>query len=259
MPITPFIGVRISWLMVARKALLAALAASAAARASRRRCAAPLLARARSTRPTIKASSSNAWAKVCHWLPAVKSPGSTGRNEDTAAARAHGHQVTMLIAATSKTARSTRPPRRQPRHAPVIRIGHSTSQHAPEMLKPSCTAPNSCGSPARATSAAPPSSTRWARGARSARRISVAKASAWRLATTCWNGAQTTPAAPNHGVRLAARLKRSHCSPAIATKNAAKMNCPRSRVSMPSSAAAAATARLSTATERCKARYSRSA
>jgi hypothetical protein len=34
MPITAFIGVRISWLMVARNALLASLAASAAARAS---------------------------------------------------------------------------------------------------------------------------------------------------------------------------------------------------------------------------------
>ena len=34
MPITAFIGVRISWLMVARNELLASLAASAAARAS---------------------------------------------------------------------------------------------------------------------------------------------------------------------------------------------------------------------------------
>ena len=34
MPITAFIGVRISWLIVARKELLASLAASAAARAS---------------------------------------------------------------------------------------------------------------------------------------------------------------------------------------------------------------------------------
>ena len=34
MPMTAFIGVRISWLIVARKALLASLAASAAARAS---------------------------------------------------------------------------------------------------------------------------------------------------------------------------------------------------------------------------------
>ena len=34
MPITAFIGVRISWLIVARNALLASLAASAAARAS---------------------------------------------------------------------------------------------------------------------------------------------------------------------------------------------------------------------------------
>ena len=34
MPMTAFIGVRISWLMVARKALLASLAASAAARAA---------------------------------------------------------------------------------------------------------------------------------------------------------------------------------------------------------------------------------
>ena len=34
MPMTAFIGVRISWLIVARKALLASLAVSAAARAS---------------------------------------------------------------------------------------------------------------------------------------------------------------------------------------------------------------------------------
>ena len=34
MPMTAFIGVRISWLIVARNALLASLAASAAARAS---------------------------------------------------------------------------------------------------------------------------------------------------------------------------------------------------------------------------------
>ena len=34
MPMTAFIGVRISWLIVARKALFASLAASAAARAS---------------------------------------------------------------------------------------------------------------------------------------------------------------------------------------------------------------------------------
>ena len=34
MPMTPFMGVRISWLIVARKALLARLAASAASRAS---------------------------------------------------------------------------------------------------------------------------------------------------------------------------------------------------------------------------------
>ena len=35
MPMTAFIGVRISWLMLARKSLLARLAASAASRASR--------------------------------------------------------------------------------------------------------------------------------------------------------------------------------------------------------------------------------
>ena len=34
MPMMPFMGVRISWLMLARNALLASLAATAAARAS---------------------------------------------------------------------------------------------------------------------------------------------------------------------------------------------------------------------------------
>ena len=43
MPITPFIGVRISWLMFARNSLLARLASSAAPRASRAACMARVI------------------------------------------------------------------------------------------------------------------------------------------------------------------------------------------------------------------------
>mmetsp|Transcript_21109 Transcript_21109/g.81936 ORF Transcript_21109/g.81936 Transcript_21109/m.81936 type:complete len:221 (-) Transcript_21109:3398-4060(-) len=60
MPITPFMGVRISWLIVARKALLAWLAASAAARAAD---AASAWARA-------WASCTASWRERCTWRQA---------------------------------------------------------------------------------------------------------------------------------------------------------------------------------------------
>ena len=56
MPITPFIGVRISWLIVARNALFASLAASATARASRSRCALRSCSNARRTMAPTKTS-----------------------------------------------------------------------------------------------------------------------------------------------------------------------------------------------------------
>ena len=52
MPITAFIGVRISWLIVARNELLASLAASACARAS---CASAKSRALRSATPTLAA------------------------------------------------------------------------------------------------------------------------------------------------------------------------------------------------------------
>ena len=56
MPMTPFIGVRISWLMFARNSLLARLASSAASRASRS---------ARSTRLCCVMSRAIAWKPTC--------------------------------------------------------------------------------------------------------------------------------------------------------------------------------------------------
>ncbi len=52
MPMTAFIGVRISWLIVARNELLASLAASACARAS---CASAKRRALRSATPTLAA------------------------------------------------------------------------------------------------------------------------------------------------------------------------------------------------------------
>ena len=62
MPITAFIGVRISWLIVARNELLASFAASAAARAS---CASANRRALRSATPTLAAIVASS-----RWCPA---------------------------------------------------------------------------------------------------------------------------------------------------------------------------------------------
>ena len=68
MPRIPFMGVRISWLMLARNSLLARLAASAACLASTRRCSAARCLVMSSITPTYpcKIPSVPASARVCH-------------------------------------------------------------------------------------------------------------------------------------------------------------------------------------------------
>ena len=67
MPITPFMGVRISWLTFARKLLLARLAASAASLASSAACSASLRSVTSCIEPAsqagVPAASRSAWAR----------------------------------------------------------------------------------------------------------------------------------------------------------------------------------------------------
>ena len=70
MPITAFIGVRISWLIVARNELLASLAASAAARAS-----------------WVSLNSRAFWIAITAWSAKVLSRGDLSDGENAASPR----------------------------------------------------------------------------------------------------------------------------------------------------------------------------
>ncbi len=91
MPMTPFIGVRISWLMVARKALLASLAASAAARASRSRCALRSCSNARRMMAPTKTSGGAAKLRIYAQSAGLRTGGCrSGRSRSTRLGRRNG-------------------------------------------------------------------------------------------------------------------------------------------------------------------------
>ncbi len=125
MPITPFIGVRISWLIVARKALLASLAASAAARASRRRCTLRSCSNARRMMAPRKTSGIAAESRTLAQSLDSNGRVSIGTKWSTRLARMSGPKTAASTANTMAPTAPTRCPSRHTCHDAAIPTTHS--------------------------------------------------------------------------------------------------------------------------------------